>query len=118
MTAPAEAVAAVQPDGEAPGRSVGRDAAVVRHELLIRILGGDADLHRHAAALDRVLRGNGQRGLVQEVPVGDEDLALHEVDARDHLRHGVLHLDAGIHLDEVELTAVHVDQELHRSGAL
>ncbi len=32
----------------------------------------------------------------------DTDHLAHEIDARDHLRHRMLHLDAGVHLDEVE----------------
>ena len=49
--------------------------------------------------------------------VGDEDLAPDQVDAGNHLRDRVLHLDAGIHLDEVELAAIHVHQELDGPGA-
>ena len=49
-------------------------------------------------------------------PVGDADLRLDEVDAGDALGHGVLDLDARIHLDEVEVAGVGVLQELHRAG--
>ena len=34
---------------------------------------------------------------------GDADLRLDQVDAGDHFGHRVLHLDAGVDLDEVEL---------------
>src|SRR3712207_8614617 len=46
---------------------------------------------------------------------GDADLLVHEVDAGDHLGHRMLHLDAGVHLDEVELAVL--VQELDRAGA-
>ena len=49
-------------------------------------------------------------------PCGDEDLAAHEVDAGDHLGDGVLDLDARVDLDEEELAAVDVEQELDRAG--
>ena len=62
---------------------------------------------RHCIATPRVsialLRRDVDRRLVQPVPRGDEDLALHEVDAGDHLGHRVLDLDARVDLDEVEL---------------
>ena len=46
---------------------------------------------------------------------GDPDLLLDEVDARDHLGHGMLDLDPRIDLDEVEVM-VGVDQELAGAG--
>ena len=114
----AEAVAAVEPHGEAAGRSVGRDAAVVGDEMPIGILGGDAALHRDAAAFDlRPAAGCRQRRLVQPVAAGDEDLAAHEVDAGDHLGDRVLDLDARVDLDEEELAALDVEQELDGAGA-
>ena len=48
---------------------------------------------------------------------GDGDLLGDEVDAGDHLGHRMLHLDARIHLEEVELVARDIDQELHRARA-
>ena len=57
---------------------------------------------------------------------GDADLLVDEVDAGDHLRHRMLDLDAGVHLDEVELAVLVEEldgagaailQVLHRLGA-
>ena len=48
-----------------------------------RVLAGDADL-----------RGG------QGVALGDEDLGAHQIHAGHHLGDGVLHLDAGVHLDK------------------
>ena len=44
----------------------------------------------------------------------DHELRLHEIDAGDEFGHGMFDLDAGVHLDEVEL-AVFV-QELEGAG--
>src|SRR5579864_9271747 len=44
----------------------------------------------------------------------NHDLALHQVDIGNHLRHRMLHLNAGVHLNKVEL-AVLIHQELNRS---
>ena len=46
---------------------------------------------------------------------GDLDLRPHEVDPGDHLGHRMLDLQAGIHLDEVELAVL--VQELDGAGA-
>src|SRR2546427_12740963 len=49
-------------------------------------------------------------------PGRDADLLLHEVEVRAHLGDGVLDLDAGVHLHEIE-RPVFVEQELDRAGA-
>ena len=46
---------------------------------------------------------------------GHEELQPDEVRPGDHLGHGVFHLEAGVHLDEVE-AALLVHQELHGAG--
>jgi hypothetical protein len=76
------------------------------------MLGVDAALDGVAANFE--LRG--QNG-VQPLSGGDAQLRLHDVHAGDGLGDGVLHLDAGVHLDEVEL-AVLVHQEFDRAGVL
>ena len=47
--------------------------------------------------------------------LGDPDLRLDDVDTSHLLGHGVLDLNARIHLDEVERAAVHIHQELDRA---
>ena len=56
-----------------------------------------------------------QAGGRQALPAGDPQLPDGDVDAGEQLRHGVLDLQAGVHLDERE-PAVAVDQELDRAG--
>src|SRR5690606_1298791 len=48
-------------------------------------------------------------------PRGNTDLLKDEVEAGDHLGHGMLDLEARIHLDEVEFTIL--VQELDGAGA-
>ena len=79
--------------------------AVIRHEVVLRIFRRDAALQRVAVERDLVLLRQVDRRLVQLVALRDQNLAAHEVDAGHHLGDGVLHLDARIHFDEVELAA-------------
>ena len=51
----------------------------------------------------------------ERLPFGDADLRLHEIDAGDQLGDRVLDLQAGVHLQEVEV-AVAVEQELAGAG--
>jgi hypothetical protein len=108
--------AAVEPDAEAGGAAIGGDAAVVGDEVVLGILGGDAALDGVAVQHDVGLPGHAG-GLGDGRALGDQDLGAHDVDAGDLLGHGVLDLDAGIDLDEVEGAGVAVHQELDGAGA-
>ena len=79
----------------------------------LRFLGGeglqiDPGLDGEAA---RGRRG-GEADVGQAVAGGQADLGLDEVDAGDLLGDGVLHLQAGVGLDEGELAALRIQQEL------
>jgi hypothetical protein len=88
----------------------GGDRAGRGLEVPLRVLGVDPELDGVPTEDHRLLReGEGLAG-------GDEDLLLHEVEAGGDLGDRVLHLDPGVHLDEVE-GAVLVEEELHRAGA-
>ena len=50
----------------------------------------------------------------QRIALRDADLLAHEVQAADGLRHRMLHLQAGVHLQEPEVPAA--EQELHGAG--
>ena len=52
----------------------------------------------------------------QWLGTGDAQLLLHQVDAGDHFRDRVLDLDARVHLEEIEMLRVLVDDELDRAG--
>ena len=55
--------------------------------------------------------------VAERLAPGDADHLLDEVDAGDHLGHGMLHLDAGVHLDEEELARRVVVEVFERAGA-
>ncbi len=112
----AVAHAAVEPDAETAGRAVGENLAVVRHELVLGILGGDPALDRVAVAGNLVLHGHPDFLAVERVALGDENLGADEIKAGDDLGDGVLDLDARVHLDEEPLVAVEVVEELDGAG--
>ncbi len=108
-------VAAVQTDAEAAAGAVGGDPAGVGGEAVHRILGGHAALNGVAVDVHVVLalQADFRRG--QGIALRDEHLGAHQVDAGDLLGDGVLHLDTGVHLDEV-VVALLVHQEFHGAG--
>ena len=90
------------------GVRVEADAETAGHEQLLDLAGrgwklrpGSSALMRHSMAAPRaddvVLLER------QRLAGGDADLRLDQVDAGDHLGHGMLDLDAGVDLDEVEV---------------
>ncbi len=97
--------AGIQPHTKARGAAIRRDAAIVRNEVVFRILGGDPALQRMGIDPDLVLGGHATFRRTDPGAAGDPDLCLHEVDARGTFSDGVLNLDARIDFDEVE-TAV------------
>ena len=107
--------AGVQPDAEAARGAVGKNPAVVRSEIVLRILRGDTALYRESILGNVRLRGQVQFRRIKRVSLRNQDLAAHDVDARDNLRDGVFDLHAGIHLDEIPLVGVEVVEELHRA---
>ena len=110
--------AAVEANAETRRASVGDDLAVVRHEFVRRIFGGNAGLDGVAIAGHCVLLRQRELGAVQGRAGGDEDLGAHEVNARDLLGDGVLDLNAGVHLNEEPLFFIHIVEELDRSGVV
>ncbi len=107
---------AVKPDAQAGGRAIGRDAPVVRREIVFRVFGRDAALDREAVDAHVFLLRQIERRLVELGPLRDQDLRAHDVDARHHLGHRVLDLNARVDLDEVPLLRVRIHQELDRPG--
>ncbi len=101
----------VETDAEAGGRTVGVDLAVVGHEAVGGIFGGDAALERGAVKLDGVLLGNADFGAVQIEALGDLDLGADDVDAGDDFGDGVFDLDTRVDFDEEPFVGVGVDKE-------
>ena len=110
-----EGVAGIQAHAAAGCRAVGGQGAEIRGEVVGRVLGGDAALDGVAAHVDGRLGGDVDLRVGQLVAAGHQDLVLHQVAAGDHLGHRVLHLDAGVHLDEVVLPLL-IHQELDGPG--
>ena len=100
----------VDPHAGAAGGLPGVHRAGLREITGVRVLGVEADLDRVAAERELVLRQ--REGLAG----GDAQLQLDEVEAGHALGDRVLDLQAGVHLQEVELAAG-VEHELDGAGA-
>src|SRR3546814_7679895 len=61
------------------------------------------------------VNGNGVPAGRQRLARGHAELPLHQIEAGDQLGHRMLHLQARVHLHEVE--GVAIDQELDGAGA-
>src|ERR671912_2116359 len=79
-------------------------------EVAAGVLGVDPELYRVPVGREGTLRD------LQTLARDHLQLFGNDVDAGDHLRHGMLHLEAGVHLDKVEFS-VRVD-ELYGPGTL
>ena len=113
-----EGGAGVEANAHAAGRPVGRHAAVVGEESVFGILGGDAALDRRPHRANRLLVAEADLRVGELVALGDEQLPPHDVDAGDLLGDSVLHLNPGVHLDEVETARVGIDEKLDGARVL
>ena len=109
--------AGIQPYAKAGRAAISADLAVVRYEVVLRILGGDAALERVTIQTDVGLSRHPALGRADARPGGDADLRLHQIDTGRALGDRVLDLDARIHLDEVIPAVVGILQELDRARA-
>ncbi len=80
-------------------------------EVAGRVLGVDAALDGGAGEPHVFLTE------AEALALGDPDLLLDQVDAADRLGDRMLDLDAGVHLQKIELAAVGIDQEFDGAGA-
>ena len=94
---------------------VRRDLAVVGGEVIGGILRGDAALDGVAVEVDVLLLRQTDLRAAEGIAGGDEQLGADDVHAGDHLGDGMLHLNTGVHLDEV-VVAVPVHQKFHGAG--
>src|SRR5262249_56856000 len=99
----------IDPDA-GPSRLAPRaDGSSRGQKPLVGVLSINARLDRMAVGCDLVLP---QR---QRFSHGDAQLPLHEVEASDQLGHGMLDLQARVHLDEMKTGRIR--DELDRAGA-
>ena len=94
-------IAGIETDTESGRRTVGGQHAEIGGEIVGRVFGGDAALDGIAAHVDGGLVGDVDLRVGQLLPLGHQDLGLHQVAAGDHLGDRMLDLDAGVHLDEI-----------------
>ena len=85
-----------------------REWSGARHEVVLRIFCVDSRFEGVTVEHDVILRE------VKDFSGSGAQLHLDEVDARDHLGDGVLHLETRVHLHEVEVL-LRVHDELDRS---
>src|SRR3546814_17503150 len=103
-------------NAEARRRAIGRDAAVVRDEVLLGILGGDPALESVAVEADVLLARHPGLGSAARCTVEDQDLRLDDLPAGRDVQHRVLHLAAGLELAEGDITRFCIHQLLAGSG--
>src|SRR5690606_5985954 len=89
---------------------------VVRNEVVLRILGRDATLHRVPVQADVLLLGDAAVRGADARTFSDANLRANDIHPRDRLGHGVLDLNARLDLDEIELAGVRILQELDGAG--
>src|SRR5690606_17917889 len=96
-------------DTRAPGKPEIGDVSGGREEAVGGVLARDAALDRPAARRDLLLPEG------EPLPCRYAQLPLHQVDPGHELGDRVLHLQAGVHLEEVELS-IAVEEELAGAG--
>ena len=103
----------VQPYPGASRRAVRLDPTAVRPEVVLRVLGCHPPLDGKAVAPHGLLALD--TDVREGAPRCDQNLALHDVHARDLLSDGVLDLNPRVHLQEVVLS-VRGEHELDRAS--
>lgn len=99
---------------EALGENSVDKLARVGHEALFGVLGVDTGLDGGAALGHLLLNLGLVKGKL--LARGNAELPLDQVDTGNHLSDGVLDLETGVHLHEVELAAVLVEDKLNSTG--
>ena len=88
---------------------VGRHFTRRGQEAVFRVFSIDAQLHGMALCVDGLL------GPTHLLATRNANLFLHDIDPRAHLSDRMFHLNAGVHLKEIEVQVL-VDQKLHRTS--
>ena len=93
-----------------------RNPAVIGHEFVCRIFGGDSALNRETIRLNRVLRRQLDRRIAQRHTLSNQNLRPNNIDARDFFGHGMFDLNSWVDFDEIKLVGIGIDQEFDRAG--
>ena len=91
------------------------DFSGIRQEIIGRILGGDSGLNRISGHLNIILRLDIDLLGIQRIALCNQHLCLHNINTGNSFRYRMLHLNSGIHLNEIRMV-VCVHQELQRSS--
>ncbi len=102
--------AAIPADSGPGGDAQVFDTPRRRQKIIGGILTGDAALDRVSSRGERTARQGGR------LATGNAQLFAHQIHAVDQLGHGVLDLNAGVHLQKEE-SATGVEQKLDRAGS-
>src|ERR1700674_3183888 len=102
----------MEPDAEAGRAAVDGDPTVVRREVVLRIFGGHSALQRVTVEADLLLSRHSRLRSADRGALGNADLRLDDIDAGDLLSDWLLHLDARVHFDKVELAGIAIHQKL------
>ena len=62
-------------------------------------------------------KGNIFLGIAELFAGSTANLLFHNIQARDHFRHGMFHLDSSVHLNEI-VASIGLEEELNGSGIL
>ena len=108
--------ACIETDARAAAGAVRDDFAGVRHEIVLRVFGGDTALDSHAFVPDFILLTDCNFRSIQCVAFCDEDLALHDVHIGDHFGDGMFYLYTRVDFDEIEMLFILVYQEFYGAG--
>ncbi len=105
---------AIQSNAKSGRRTVGLQPAIIRDEVVRRILRRNAALDGNAVQRKFFLRRQAHLWAVQPKTLRHLNLRSHKVNPGHHLGHRVLYLNTRIDLNEEPLVGIGIDQKLHR----
>ena len=105
--------ACIETDARTAAAPVRNDFARIRHKVILRIFRGNTALDSHTLIPDIFLLADGNLRSVQGIAFGNEDLALHNIDIRNHFRYRMFYLYTGVDFNEVEMFFILVYQEFY-----
>ena len=97
----------VKPDAHTCRPTISSNAAVIGDKIIRWIFGGNTALDGVAVEF-HILLATGSCGFSQAFALRNENLSPHDIYARDFFCHRMLHLNTGVHFDEIKFFTVHV----------
>ena len=109
---------AIQSDSKASGTSVADYLTIIGCKVLLGILRRDAGLYRVAVAWYFVLRRHADLVAKETVSLRDEALCTDDIDPSNHFGHGVLDLNAWVHLNKKPFVGIKIEEELDGASVI